>query len=167
MMRRMSNGAFESRGTIDSKLLFGARGVVVAGNARRAFPHVRRQERQESPHLVERVLLVFRDVVDDAALRVNLHAAEFFFRAFDAERALDQRGSADQYLSGVPRHQREMRRDESSGRKPRNGAERGRGNRHLSERIGDHLEARLGKHRFTDGPAFAPASAHTAAATFE
>ncbi len=166
-MRRMSNGAFESRGTIDSNSCFARGGSSSHGMTRRRLPDVRRQIRQESPDLVERVLLVFRDVVDDAALRVNLDAAEFFLRRLTPSARSTSAGPPISTCAVCRVITAKCDATKRPAGNPATAPSAADAIGTCAERIGDHLETRLGEYRFADGTAFAAATAHTAAATFE
>ena len=133
------------------------------GHARGALVDVRGQVAQEPPHLAEEVVLVLGDIVDDAALGVNVGAAEFVLGEADAKGALHQRRTADHHLGRVARHDREVRRDQTPGRETgdRAGGHGHHGN--LAHGIGDDPEARRRVDRFASGPA-APATALDAAA---
>jgi hypothetical protein len=131
---------------------------IVALDARRGLPDVARQVGQEAADLCQRVALVSRDRVHDAAPLVHRGAAERLLLDAFTERALDQRRSRDHHLRGAARHHGEVRRDQPRRGQSRDRAERGRRHRHRGHRLGDRREAvRADRRAFATAALRAPA----------
>ena len=141
--------------------------IVLGRDARRTLADARGQVAQKAPGLGEGGVLVFDDVVDDAACRVHVGAAEFVLGQAYAEGPLHQGRAADEDLGGVARHHGEVRRDHAAGREPRDRAAGDGDDRNLAHRVRDDAKSGHAENRFADRAAAPPAALHAAAAAFE
>ncbi len=131
-----------------------ARARVAQVEDGRCLPDARGQVRQELPGLPPDVRLVLGHVVDDAAAPVDPCAAEILLARLLVQRALHQGGPARQHLGGVPRHDRQMRGDETAGGKARDGTESGADHRHVGEGLhAQQVERRRGRQVVARAPA--------------
>ena len=133
----------------------------------RTLPNRTRQITQKLTNLPKCIVLIFCQVIDNAACSMNLSTAQFIFCHADAKRSLHQCRTANQYLSRVFGHNRKMRSHQATGRKSSNSTHSATRYRNLGHRVRNDLKTWLSEHRLTNGATFFTGSFYRTTTAFQ